>query len=291
VICDPRRERIYFNNSRIYDLVAGNSLGVFSLPGAIDDLAFDKRGYLHCHFNPGFNAPGVGRLDPGRGFQRTERDGNVFTHYPECPYDYGVEAQGWGGVMPVRDQPGGKFFQDGIGVNMQGDVAEVCNIYHVPKMELVGDTLAFESTTKANGGNEGALGYDGSRKYAAYLRDIQNTLKEGLEVYSIKRRPGIPLSAGTIWTFDRSGELRQECAANLGEYIYGVGIDEDGALYFTAGRKGRTRLIAGRAFLDGQCGMFGAQDAKSGVFTNTFVKTKGRDVYLLLPNAPVPLDQ
>jgi hypothetical protein len=70
-------------------------------------------------------------------------------------------------------------------------------------------------------------------------------------------------------------------------------MDEDGALYFTAGRKGRTKLIAGRAFLEGCGGTFGEPENKANrnPFTNTYIKSKGKDVYLLTPNAPIPLDQ
>lgn len=64
------------------------------------------------------------------------------------PYDYGVELTkpqhwGWNGGIPVKDQPGAKFFQDGFGVNMRGELAVESNIYYIPKMEEEGFESAF----------------------------------------------------------------------------------------------------------------------------------------------------
>ena len=140
VPCDPLNEHVYYGNSKIFDLKTGNRLGSAKLPRSTDDITFDKRGYMHAHFNPGFSIPGVARLDVTGASRSRDKKGNVTFNYREVPYDYGIDKTakynvGWTGLLPVKDQPGAKFFQDGIGVNMRGDVAIESNIYYVPKME------------------------------------------------------------------------------------------------------------------------------------------------------------
>ncbi|MBA4387744.1 MAG: hypothetical protein C0404_07170 [Verrucomicrobia bacterium] len=273
IACDPTREQVYFANSSVFDLKSGAWLGNIRLPGVIDDIAFDKQGYMHCHFNPGFYQQGVGRLDPGQRLR-------------ECPYDYGVDAKGWLGVIPVRDQPGAKFFQDGIGVNMRGDVAENCNIYYAPKRDddakefsLAGDKEQWA----AGKGNDA----DGNN-FATFQADIQRRLKTGEEVYWIRPKPGVPLLGATIWTFNRNGELRDESAVITGGLINGVMIDEAGSLYLV---NNRVRLFNGKPFLAGRGGIFGAgKDAKvKDPFTGSMIKV-GRRGSILSARSPIRLE-
>jgi hypothetical protein len=303
--CDPVREQVYLGNgssrgSRIvFDLNTGRHLFTVLFTGAIDDCAFDKRGYMHQHFSMGWYEPGVGREDPSQPqpqpqFVVEKYGGDNVYRFAEVPYDYGTAPprNDWIGVLPVKDQPGAKFFQDGIGVNMRGDVAEECNIYYVPKMEEHGRAL-LEAGLKAETEKFGFVGGYMNRDYNNFLKDIKEKEKQGITTYSITRRPGIPLCGGTVWTFDRSGELRAECAAIVGRYINGVQIDEEGRLYFVFSYK---RLYNGHGFLDG-CGRIiggGGEGYKAlaNPFTGVLAKTRGKDVRLLLDkNAPLPLDE
>jgi hypothetical protein len=266
---------VWFHD-KIFDLATGKYLGPVRLPGAVDDLAFDKRGYLHAHFNPGFYQPGVGRFDPDRKLP----DGRL----KEVPYDYGIEGKdGLLGILPVKDQLGAKFFQDGLGVNMRGDVAEQSNIYYVPKMEAEGKTLALEGSNSRNDYNEEELGY------ASFERSIADMQKRGEEVYFIRRQPGVPLAGATVWTFDRSGEVRTECAAIIGRHIAGVQMDEDGKLYWVTAR---TKMV-GKPFLAGKGGTFGVPEDKANrdQFTATLLKTRGDKVRFVSKNGPIPLEE
>jgi hypothetical protein len=139
----------------------------------------------------------VGRLDPAR------QGSGPGVSYPECPYDYGEESSGgWIGIIKTRDQLGAKFFQDGVGVNMRGDVAENCNIYYVPKMEKEGLSFAMAG----HGGNANVA--NSSEVIGEHVRAIKDAEKRGEEVYWVRPKPGVPLMGATIWTFDRNGELR-----------------------------------------------------------------------------------
>jgi hypothetical protein len=215
----------------------------------------------------------------------------------ECPYDYGVEGKnGRRGILPCRDQLGAKFFQDGIGVNMMGDVAENCNIYYAPKRD--DDAKAFSMSGPAA---RTASGEWCEESNAAQDRFVKEAEKAGNEIYWVRPRPGVPLLGGTIWTFDRNGEVRDESAVTAGNLINGVAIDEDGGVYFV---NNRTRLVNGKPFLAGRGGFFGlGKDTKvtdphtqvQGVrqpepFTGTLIKT-GRKGTILSTAAPVPLDE
>ncbi|MEK7873482.1 MAG: hypothetical protein AAB502_06460, partial [Chloroflexota bacterium] len=101
--------------------------------------------------------------------------------------------------------------------------------------------------------------------------------------------------AATIWTFDSNGELRDECAVNMGHYVAGVQIDEDGKLYFAAAKSGRTKMCGAQRFLFGRGGRYGVPADKlppdiRNPFTGTYMKTAGRGVRFLFENAPIPLD-
>jgi hypothetical protein len=299
LICDPTRETAYYDNKHIFNLKNGAYLGFVNLRGTVDDCAFDKRGYMHLHFNPGFYIPGVGRVDPAQVRQphlnspdaRLSTAEKLSFAYPEVPYDYGEERekQGWKGVLPVRDQEGPMYFQDGIGVNMQGDIAEICNIFYVPKMGE-DDFWAGLGQKKPSEGYDD--NYGGTRKFRSYgeiMRKVDEETKKGADIYSVKRQPGVSLSGGTIWTFDWNGELRQECAVTAGGRINGVMMDAEGALYFAANR---TKLQGDKGFLYNRWGNFDDAEGKSQPFTGTMMKTKkGELCRLLTTNAPIPMDE
>jgi DNA-binding beta-propeller fold protein YncE len=271
VVCDPVREQIYYRKTVIFDLKTGKLLGRLKYSGATDDIAFDKRGYMHAHFNPTFYMQGVGRFDPGQASKTEDRGRTVFT-YPECPYDYGIERKNLLGILPVKDQGGAKGFQDGLGVTMHGDVAAETNIYHVPRMEEVGWNFAAQAILASRKRGEYV---DGSRgreynNFAAYSKMIQNKEKHGEEVYFIRRTPGVSLVGGTIWTFNRSGEPRDACAGTVGQLIAGVQMDEDGCLYFT---NNRMRAHGNKQFLAGRGGTIGSPKSKSSPFISTLMKT------------------
>jgi hypothetical protein len=72
--------------------------------------------------------------------------------------------------------------------------------------------------------------------------------------------------------------------------VAGAQIDEDGFIYFTTRR---TRAVAGKPFLAGRGGNFGAPVARgnSDPFTGTYVKADPKKLKVLLKNAIVPLEQ
>jgi hypothetical protein len=295
VICDPVRETVVYGNRLVVDLNSGAFKGPFRVNGSrYDDIAFDKRGYLHLHWNPTFEFQGVGRVDPAQGVAGGHApSGTEGIFYPEVPYDYGIEEpkRGWKGIIPTKDQGGAKGFQDGLGVNMRGDVAEQCNIYFVPKMEDIGRSMVDANVEAAK--KESGFTCVGSRSYADVMRDFEAMRKRGEEVYAIRRRPGIPLAGATIWVFDYLGELQRECAVVMGDLINGTMIDEDGALYFVNSRPRVLDPKGEKYFLAGNGGTFGAPDDKSNrnPFTGTLVKAKpGQDCFALIRRAPVSLD-
>ncbi len=287
ICADPTRERLY-HGTQMFDLGSGRPSGTITLPTHVDDIAFDKRGFLHAHISgcgSGALFPAVVRLDPSRASRNAEESKHGGVSHPEVPYDYGVEKVlppvpvTWFGVLPVRDQHGAKGFQDGIGVNMRGDVAVESNIYYVPKMD--------EYTRSAYG----AAHEKRDSTYNRFVKMVQEMAQRGEAVYTIRRRPGIPLAGGTVWTFDRSGELRHECAVTAGDLVNGAQIDEDGAVYFVTARPRIFDPDRG-FFLAGRSSRFGVPDDKAAnPFTGTLIKTDptGRcDV--LLASAPVSLD-
>jgi hypothetical protein len=283
-ICDPTREKAYYAKSHIFDLRTGTYEGSVRHPGSTDDIAFDKRGYMHAHFNPCFFIQGSGRFDPAAGSLVQER-GEKYLKYPECPYDYGIEKGALRGILPTKDQAGAKGFQDGLGVNMKGDVAVQTNIYHVPKMDDEAKEFALQgsaATTAAGHYNEEELAY------SQFLRSIQEAEKRGEAVFFIKRSPGIALSGGTVWTFDSYGELHKECAVIAGDLVNGVMLDEDLSVYFVSARP---QVYAGRPFLYGRGGHFGDPKSKRLPFTGTFIKTKPDALCrLLYKKSAIPLD-
>ncbi|MBA4388530.1 MAG: hypothetical protein C0404_11150 [Verrucomicrobia bacterium] len=295
ITCDPTRETVLFNNHQLFDLKTGELLGSVKIPAfAYDDMAYDKRGYLHVHLNPGFDSgPGVLRVDPARVSVSSGKDGQKVLYYPEVPYDYGVEAppkysDPRKGILPCKDQPGAKYFQDGIGVNMMGDVAENCNVYYAPKMEDEGAKLADAGIAEMKDRNEYVGAGEGS--YADFMKMMKEREKQGEVIYFIPRRPGIPLVGATIWTYKRNGELKEEAAVIAAKHIAGVGIDEKWKLYFATSMP---KMFGKRHFLAGQGGTFGKKldQGNANPFTGTMIKGGENGVMFLKKRAPVPTDQ
>jgi hypothetical protein len=286
--CDPTQEKLYFGYHRFegshsFDLETGAYTGrVLPQGGLYDDISFDKRSYLHVHSSPRFGVKGVYRLDP----QRSKKQGDVVT-YAECPYDYGIETGSFTGVLPVKDQLGAKGFQDGMGVNMRGDIAVQSYIYYVPKMDDVANKYMMS-------GNEEMVGMYGYREtfvaHEKWVRHLAGLIKKGVNVYFIGRRPGIPLVGATIWIHDFSGELRNTLPVVVGNLVNGVQIDEEGRIYFTTNR---TRNIGERRFLAGRQGRLGMPAGKrpGNPFTGVYVKTDPRKLAVLQQRAAVPLDE
>ncbi len=299
VVCDPTREQAYYkcyrNNPFVFSLETGEKIRRVRFPGSINDIAFCKRGYLHAHNDPGFYMPGVGRLDPDQASPFKDHLGKThkeYDVYAEVPYDYGVELsvphkRGWIGGIPVKDQPGAKYFQDGFGVNMMGDVAEQSNIYYVPKMEEEGWSMAAAGRMERDQSGE----LSGPSRYPQFLKQMQELEKQGERVFFIPRRPGSPLAGATIWTYDSSGELREKCAVIAGGTMAGVHMDEDGDLYFTVLRN---KMVNGKPFLAGRGGNFGTDEPidkhNRNPFVGALVKSRPENVKFLQPHAKVALD-
>ncbi|MBA4388734.1 MAG: hypothetical protein C0404_12185, partial [Verrucomicrobia bacterium] len=297
VNCDPVREQLYYKayrgNPWIFDLKTGRKIASLNIGGSFNDIAFDKRGYMHVHLDPGFGAPGVIRLDPSQASTYKDMWGEKkgVLAYKEVPYDYGLELNVGGirylGAMPVRDQPGAKYFQDGVGVDMKGNVAEQCNIYFVPKMEEEGWSVADSGRAMRDKLGQGS----GPSRYPEFMRRIEQQRKNGEDVYSIKRLPGIPLAGATIWTFHANGELNQEAAAITAKYMVGTQVDEDGFLYFGTSNG---KMVDGQPFLAGR----GSNLGTNGIFdsanktpaTYSYIKAKPNNVRWIMKNAAVPIE-
>jgi len=303
VNCDPVREQLYYQAFRkdawLFDLATGRKLSRVKMP-CPNDIAFDKKGYMHVHLDPGFYMPGVVRQDPSQAAPFRDHLGRVYNdtlQYKEVPYDYGVEVSAphkgrWEGGLPVKDQPGAKFFQDGFGVNMRGDVAVESNIYYIPKMEDEGVKVSLDGRfAKVARGIEPVVAYDGRNPYAEFRQYVERKQKLGEQVYYVPRRPGIPLAGGTVWTYHSSGELKQEAAVILRKLLLGLQIDEDGYLYFA---NDGARLIDGKPFLSGKGGNYGSGEPIEKVnrspITYTVFKTKPKNVRWFLKNATVPME-
>ncbi len=294
--CDPNREHAYYKVFRapgcVFDLETGEYLKTIHFPGGMNDIDFCKRGYMHCHFDPGFFMPGVGRIDPDQQFTHYATAQPPREMYREVPYDYGIATDkprswNWIGAIPVKDQPGAKYFQDGFGVNMRGEVAVQSNIYYVPKMEETGWGHAAAGT---NMRREAGV-FTGPSRYSDFLRSIQEQQKRGETVYNIARRPGIPLAGATVWVYDGTGELRTELAVVAGGTMAGTRIDEDGNVYFV---NLRSKMINDKPFLHERGGTVGSEEMISrynkSPFTGTLMKSKVKNVKILLDNAKVELD-
>ncbi|MFC1671841.1 hypothetical protein ACFL01_01770 [Planctomycetota bacterium] len=296
VHCDPNREQLYYGVFRapgyVFDLETGEYLKTIHFPGALNDIDFCKRGYMHMHFDPGFFMPGVGRIDPGQQFTHYATAQPPKEMYREVPYDYGIATDkprswNWIGAIPVKDQPGAKYFQDGFGVNMRGDIAVQSNIYYVPKMEEAGWGHAAAGTELRRASGV----FTGPSRYSEFMRSIQEQQKRGETVYNIPRRPGTPLAGATVWVYDGTGELRTELAVTAGSTMAGARIDEDGSVYFVSLR---SKMINGKPFLHQRGGTVGSKETinryNKHPFTGTLMKTDVKNLKFLLANAKVQLD-
>jgi hypothetical protein len=202
-----------------------------------------------------------------------------------------VKPQVYGciGGIPVKDQPGAKFFQDGFGVNMMGDIAVESNIYYIPRMDDESFQAAF--STRIGGQASGRSWFCDTDPRAAYLKSIGEKLRRGEEIYSIARKPGIPLSGGTVWTYTSNGELGKECAVIAASLIVGLQMDEDGYVYFS---NERPRVRNEKPFLLDSGSNYGTNaviDRENKTpKTSTFMKTKAGNVRWMLKNALIPAD-
>jgi hypothetical protein len=296
--CDPTREKFYYANRHVFDLKTGLYEGQFKVnSGHFDEVWFDKRGYMHGHQNPKDKVPCVWRVDPATGVKSQVRDkktGRTYTvsEYKECPYDYGVRRDaafcyGWDGALELKDQHGAKGFQDGFGVNMQGDIVVESNIYYAPKMQ---DSLRDPVLAGHQAKRDSGVWSEEEGAYMRFLKSIEDAKKAGESVVFVKRQPGIPLWGATIWTFDRTGEMVMGPAGSVGDLVNGAHIDEDRAVYFVTARP---RLYSDVVFLGGKGGTFGApkDGGNRWPFTGTLVKIKPKSKFKILQrSARVPLD-
>ncbi|MBA4387536.1 MAG: hypothetical protein C0404_06115 [Verrucomicrobia bacterium] len=296
VYCDPNREQLYFGAFRgpahVFDLKTGNYQKTIHFQAPLNDISFCKRGYMHCHIDPGFGIPGVGRIDPGQQFTHRAVAQPAREMYREVPYNYGVpsdqpHAWNWMGLIPVKDQPGAKYFQDGFGVNMKGDIAVESNIYYVPKMEEEGWGFADAGHVlmREKGQCTGPSGY------SDFLKQVQERQKRGEEVYSIPRQPGVALAGSTVWRYDAQGELQTALAVQAGGVMGGVQMDEDGNVYFVSIM---TRMFGDKSFLYNRGTTAGSKEGinryNAHPCTGTLFKTKDRNVRFLKKKAAVPLE-
>jgi len=206
--------------------------------------------------------------------------------YPEVPYDYGAQGlrNPLGGVIATKCQPGAKTFQDGLGVNMRGEVVVESNIYYVPRMEEEGWTFGAAGILERTKRGEYSDAKWGN--YAAVdKRDSGQREARGRGVLHPAATRG-PLAGATAWTYDRTGELRQGPAVVAGKLFGGVQMDEDGFIYFANSRQ---KLVGDKPFLAGKAGLNGSQD-RTDPFTGTLIKTKGKAKFLSM-KATVPLPE
>ncbi len=273
VSADPNREQLYFRNVHVFDLNTGEYLWRIDGWPSTDDVDFDKRGYVHVHFNPGFGFPGVGRVAPD---QIKKKEGRT-REYHEVPYDYGVARNGWQGVLDVRDQPGGHYFQFGMDVTMQGEVAIESCIYYVPRME---DSVQGDFVNQR-------AGSVGGHSYQDFLQRIKKLQQQGAAIYTIRRQPGIVLSGNTLWVFERTGEYRSPDLCKGLLYTNGVGVDEDGAVYTVL--RG-TRMVGGKPFLYGKTTIIGSGKEGIDPFNGTLIKVPKTGARVLRASAPTKMD-
>lgn len=276
VVCDPLRERAYWDNKWIFDLPTGKLLGRASM-GRLSpsDIAFDKHGYMHIH-QGGHAAP--------KPIIRVSADHVENGEYVEVPYDYGVEFGGYKGVIlpPATDT---QFYSWGMGVNMQGDISVVNHIGYVPKLQ--DEVTPLIALSQEERRKVGMWVFD---SFTAWLKKLAELERLSEDLFFIRPRPGIPLYGGTIWTYRRSGELNTQAGVIAGPRINGVQIDEEGFVYFTNARR---RYIQGKPFLYGRGGNFGGPPYiphNLTPFTGTYMKTKAKEVDFILRNPIIPME-
>jgi hypothetical protein len=124
--------------------------------------------------------------------------------------------------------------------------------------------------------------------YEQYVKMIQEDQKRGEQYFKIPRRPGSNFHGGTVFTFDRTGEVREEAAVVTGggADTLSVQMDEDGKLYFI---NRAARAIDEKPFLAGRGSIHGT-DRRFTPTTGTYVKSGPRDVLFQREKARVTLD-
>ena len=280
VTADASREQLYYygpassskRQARRYDLKTGKLTPVNFSYGYGDfgpDIAFSKSGYMYTHIT-GM----VMRHDPERTYRKRMPGGPDPILMKEVPLDHGTVGGSLGAVA-TKDQGCAKGYQDGFGVNMRGDFVVESNIAYVPRMQDEAKALI--------GGGVGA-----SENYAAFLRRLDEQIKRGEDLYSIPRQPGIRPAGGTLWVYDRSGEVRHaNMVRGLGR-INGAQIDQDGGVYFVMGEK---KVVAGLPFLSGRGTHLGSPDRPANEpFTGCLVKVSRPGAKIIKKNVPVKPD-
>jgi sugar lactone lactonase YvrE len=312
LVCDPVREKLHYKQKQIFDLKTGKLLGWFAgrkpanvttgamggghgigVRGAsLAELAFDKRGYMHGFLESGFilGTGGVCRMDPDRVGGKEKHDGGF---YAEVPYNYGeVREARWGntweGIIPLTNTNSDPFSW-GLGVNMRGDIAVAIQSWFVPKMEEESWREAAMGRLKRKEAGMWVSGNVGT--YQEWIKNIREMEKHGLEMYHIRRQPGVPLSGGTVWTFDSHGEVRERPAVVAGSRNNGIQIDEDGKLYFTASQ---FRLVNGKPFMFQRGGNYGGEPLhprNRTPFFGTYIKTHEKKAFFLRKKSKIQADQ
>ncbi len=312
LVCDPVREKLYYKQKQIFDLKTGRFLGWFAgrkpenvttgamggghglgVRGAsLAELAFDKRGYMHGFLESGFvlGTGGVCRMDPDRIGGNEKHDGGF---YAEVPYNYGEVRTArwnndWEGIIPLTNTNSDPFSW-GLGVTMRGDIAVAIQSWFIPKMEE--ESWRESAMGRLKRAEAGMWVSGGVGSYQEWIKNIRELEKKGIEMFHIKRQPGVPLSGGTVWTFDNQGEVKEKPAVVAGARNNGVQIDEDGRLYFTASQ---LRLVNGKPFLFERGGTFGGEpiDRRNrSPFFGTYIKTRGRKAFFLRKKAKIQADE
>ncbi len=299
VMCDPVREHVYYERTHRFDIVTGAYLGM--IPGVtqrhgssqniafgrVDDMAFDKYGYLHAAIPSGLDPPrsaGIGRLDPSA--TETLGEGrHAVTTIAEVPYDYGTVSKRWKGAIKLY-RTDHHFYTWGMGVNMRGDIAVIRDIEYV--LGLPDDSYARWSAARvaraiANGRSNGVTP---NSSYADFTNMLREKQKQGEEFYVVKRKPGVDIAGSVIFTFDRTGETRVEAAAVPGGKSIDVDIDEDGKLYFL---NNCARMIDGKRFMENKAGWYGSEK-KFTPTTTVWAKSGPRDVVFQWENSRTKMD-
>jgi hypothetical protein len=293
VRADPVRERVYVGNFRaltaVFDLKTGRFLGHVPVGtyGTGSTIGFDKKGFMHKEAPYHY----VARMNPDRlplRRLRNARDKNALRldqKAVEVPYDYGVDVEGWIGAIRLHRVD---YHPCGVGVNMRGDVAVVYSQNYAPRVSLGYDMAAMYSAgSAARGLAERGSAFGAERAYARLVRGFEEAERTDMELPYIRRRPGLALSGGTVWTWHASGELRTRMAVIAGSRINGVQMDEDGCLYFS---NDRLRLFDGKPFLQGRAWRPGS-DRKGTFFTGAHMKTRGGKAHFVCRDAPVKMDR
>ncbi len=224
---DPTRDHVYYEGGPSirtlyrFDTRSGKLIEGVRLPYQADEMAIGPNGLMYVRA-----LGSVGRFDP--------------ITWREVPFDYGVHLIPlWGrrgsgftfgnqiiGGLKLYDEPGAKAFQDGIGVNLNGEVSVLSNIYD-PK--TIGGL-----TTEIRG----------SSSYQRLMRLQQ------LTGYRPLRFPGRSQAGqSTVWVFNSRGELKsKDVIAGLQVGSCGIQTDVEGNLY--VGFAG-TPAVDGKPFLPG----------------------------------------